>query len=180
MHLSPGDFKAFTLKADRPVRLSVLVTPVDVRQAASLVGISGPSKRYSAIWDTGAMMTSISPRIAADLQLKPISVVKIHAAGNSFDSPVYKVDLVLPNGLTVLAVSVSEAGNIHGADMLIGMDIITNGDFAITNAGHQTCFSFRFPSSSVHTDYVEEAKALRKKQTHIDQARKLQRKGKLR
>lgn len=31
--------------------------------------------------------------------------------------------------------------------VLIGMDLITLGDFAVTNKNGQTCFSFRYPSS---------------------------------
>ena len=39
-----------------------------------------------------------------------------------------------------------------GPQVLIGMDIITLGDFAITNQNHTTTFSFRMPS--LHTiDY---------------------------
>lgn len=44
------------------------------------------------------------------------------------------------------------AGN---TDILIGMDIITLGDFAITNVGGKTVFSFRTPSTKM-IDYVEE------------------------
>lgn len=32
-------------------------------------------------------------------------------------------------------------------DMLVGMDIICSGDFAITNHGGNTTFSYRVPSS---------------------------------
>ena len=48
-------------------------------------------------------------------------------------------------------------GNLPGGsgDVLIGMDIITQGDFSITNKDQKTVFSFRFPSET-HTDYVKE------------------------
>lgn len=34
-------------------------------------------------------------------------------------------------------------------DLLIGMDIISLGDFAITNVNGKTTFSFRLPSTSI-------------------------------
>jgi hypothetical protein len=39
-------------------------------------------------------------------------------------------------------------------DILIGMDIITLGDFTITNAGHRTVVSFRVPPDTKHIDFV--------------------------
>ncbi len=45
----------------------------------------------------------------------------------------------------------------QGMDILIGMDIITLGDFAITNYNNKTVFSFRFPSSEV-IDFVKSEK----------------------
>ena len=44
-----------------------------------------------------------------------------------------------------------------GGDVLIGMDIISQGDFAVTNHGGITKFSFRMPSVT-HIDFVEEFK----------------------
>lgn len=57
----------------------------------------------------------------------------------------YLVNLFLPNNVVVGAVPVSEGG-IAGADILIGMDIITMGDFAITNFDGQSGWTFRMPS----------------------------------
>jgi len=37
-------------------------------------------------------------------------------------------------------------GDLAGAEMLVGMDIINKGDFAVTNKDGQTVFSFRIPS----------------------------------
>ena len=46
-------------------------------------------------------------------------------------------------------------GNMKGAEILIGMDIINQGDFAVTNLNGITKFSFRVPSTA-HLDFVEE------------------------
>ena len=37
-------------------------------------------------------------------------------------------------------------GDFLGADVLVGMDIITQGDFFVTNRNGQTTFAFRAPS----------------------------------
>jgi len=39
-------------------------------------------------------------------------------------------------------------------DIIIGMDILTQGDLAITNHDHRTVVSFRVPPDSKHIDYV--------------------------
>ena len=44
-------------------------------------------------------------------------------------------------------------------DMIIGMDVITLGDFSVTNVGGNTTFSFRW-SSIKEIDYVQEADKL--------------------
>jgi hypothetical protein len=39
-------------------------------------------------------------------------------------------------------------------DILLGMDILTLGDLAITNANHRTVISFRVPPAVKHIDFV--------------------------
>lgn len=38
------------------------------------------------------------------------------------------------------------SGKLKDADMLIGMDVINRGDFAVTNVGGKTTMTFRMPS----------------------------------
>ena len=67
----------------------------------------------------------------------------------------YLVNITLPNGVRFPGVRVSE-GKIAGADILIGMDIISSGDFALTNRDGKTTFTFRYPSIA-DIDFVQEA-----------------------
>ena len=56
------------------------------------------------------------------------------------------VNILLVNKVEVYQIKVTE-GKISGdADVLIGMDIIGRGDFAVTNKNDKTVFSFRIPS----------------------------------
>lgn len=54
--------------------------------------------------------------------------------------------------MVFFALNVTE-GDLLGADVLIGMDVINNGDFSVTNHGGVTKFSFRMPSQN-HIDFV--------------------------
>ena len=38
------------------------------------------------------------------------------------------------------------SGQLTGCDIIIGMDIINRGDFAVSNKNGATAFSFRIPS----------------------------------
>ena len=154
-------FRAFTAESRIGI-LPVLLSEIKVRLG---IGVSrNPATPWdfsgTAIWDTGAMGTCISEKVVQTLDLKPISMATIHAAGNTFDSPVYMIDLMLPNELAVQNVKATRAPNIIGGDVLVGMDVITVGDFAVTNGGGKTVFSFRFPPADKHIDFAEQAKRL--------------------
>jgi hypothetical protein len=106
---------------------------------------------YQAIWDTGATGTVITQKVVDDLKLAPIGRENVHTAGGSRNVPAYMVNLILPNKVHFFlrrAILAPIAGNV---DILIGMDIICHGDFAITNTRKRsrkntTVFSFRIPS----------------------------------
>lgn len=68
----------------------------------------------------------------------------------------YAINLFLPNQVAFQFVKVTE-GVLSGFDLLIGMDVITTGDFSITNVGGKTTFSFRVPSVK-EVDFVKESK----------------------
>jgi len=73
-------------------------------------------------------------------------------------TPVYLVNIMLPNKVGIANLRVTR-GNIGGdADVLIGMDIIGIGDFAITNKDGKTVFSFRAPSCDT-IDFLTESKS---------------------
>lgn len=113
-----------------------------------------PYEPCKAVWDTGAMSTVITPTMATKLGLKSLGLVKMqHANGVSFVNT-YMINLLLPNKIEIHSLYVME-GAMTDTDILIGMDIITLCDFAITNKGGKTTFSFDVPSSRI-TDYTKE------------------------
>jgi hypothetical protein len=71
----------------------------------------------------------------------------------------FLVNVRLPNGIAFSGIQVTKGNLGDDIDVLIGMDIITAGDFAITNADGKTCMSFRIPSLK-KIDYAEEQRQL--------------------
>ena len=67
-----------------------------------------------------------------------------HAGGNSTE-PCYNTYIHLPNDVLIGPIQVVE-GMLEGVDVLIGMDIIGEGDFILTNNDDHTEFSFTIPS----------------------------------
>ena len=100
---------------------------------------------YNAIWDTGAVRTVISSKVVAELGLQPRGKVEMyHANGVSYVNT-YFVNLLLPNNMEVQILQVMD-GNLPDADILLGMDVIGLGDFALTAPQGKTLFSFSQPS----------------------------------
>jgi len=91
------------------------------------------------------MATVITPNVVADLGLKPISYIQIATPSGKMNCGQYLVDLVLPQNVIVTDILVTEAIPAD-CDALIGMDVISLGDFAVTNFQGKTTFSFRVPS----------------------------------
>ena len=109
-----------------------------------------------AQWDTGATRTCISKDVVKQLDLVPTGMINISTPSGTKVVHVYMIDVLLPNSLLVKNVQAcgTEIGS-QGIQVLIGMDIIALGDFAVSNAKNQTVFSFRIPSKE-HTDLVKQ------------------------
>jgi predicted aspartyl protease len=150
------NFKAFTLRSEGLLR--DLKTPCGVCSAFNaLEGVKHPEIfQFIGLWDTGATGTVISKAVIEKLNLLPIGKSKVfHANGESIVN-VYAINLFLPNQVAFQFVKVTE-GVLNGFDLLIGMDIITTGDFSISNVGGRTTFSFRYPSTK-EIDFVKEGR----------------------
>lgn len=113
----------------------------------------------NALWDTGATHTGISNRLATSIGLVSVSPGIVTHAGGSDKCNRYIVNLVLPNKILVAGVYVSEVKLDNHFDLLIGMDIITQGDMSLTHVGGTTVFSFRIPSIET-VDFVKRQNAL--------------------
>ena len=114
--------------------------------------------RFHGIWDTGATGTLISETVVERCGLKQTGLAIIRTAnGNEDRVPTYVINLRLPNHVVVVGVPVA-LGSFGNADVLIGMDVITQGDFAVSNWDGRTSFSFRVPSRG-EIDFVRDDEA---------------------
>jgi predicted aspartyl protease len=145
-HPIKGKVSSFTVVANGLLR--TLETPAIICKAYNPLKEKAPSKpkQYSAIWDTGATGSVITEKVVTECGLAPIDRTKVYTASGEDTTEVYLVNIGLPNNVIIGNVRVSK-GNIFGhCEVLIGMDIISRGDFACTNKNKKTVFSFRFPS----------------------------------
>jgi predicted aspartyl protease len=127
------------------VEYPTLVSAVKTKILVTVPTNSTAQGAYKAIWDTGATNTVISQQVIEELGLEPIGVTLVNTSGGIRQTYTYLIHLTLENQVRFQHVRVTE-GSIYGADVLIGMDVITQGDLAITNKDHMTTFSFRIPS----------------------------------
>ena len=135
----------FTETSDVP--LTELISRCGVSRAWSPSSQDPPPniQTFSGLWDTGATCSVISQEVVDKCKLTPISKANVTGVTGTYEADVYLVNISLPNrvgfpGLPVVL------GNVGGADLLIGMDIIGKGDFAVSNYKGGTMFSFRYPS----------------------------------
>lgn len=146
---------AFTIKYKK--RVNVLITMVSVSQARVSLS-SSPSRlrlQFNAIWDTGASCSCITKSAVEQLQLTSFNKTVVHTANGKRECDVYKADLFLPNGVCFDMLNLTECSDLSDkCDILIGMDIIGAGDFAIAEDNERTIMSFRVPHIS-SMDYVE-------------------------
>lgn len=160
--------QTLSFTARYPQRVNVLKTPVKVSKAFDVATPPKTSsfKIFSAIWDTGATHSVITDRVATECSLIPFSMTQVQTAAGITNCEVYYASIILRNDVTFPKIRVTK-GNIGvGADVLIGMDIINKGDFAVTNRGGKTVFSFRMPSI-VDIDFVKQGEAVSQRSNTI-------------
>ena len=103
-------------------------------------------KIMRSLWDTGAPVSLISARVAKVLGLTSIGKSGVSGYNEEIDvKDTFLIHLGLPTGDIVTNIMAMEFESDE-YDVVIGMDVICNGDLAITNKDDKTTFSFRIPS----------------------------------
>lgn len=147
--------KGIAARIITPVSVSLAFDPAQHEQPPH------PLYKTTALWDTGATNSVLTQATISALGLTPVGETMVSHAGGSDPSKTYVITFYLPNHVCVPGVLVTachdNAGNF-GA--IIGMDIITQGDFSITNINQCTLASYRIPSIQT-IDYVVEANRIK-------------------
>jgi propanediol dehydratase large subunit len=97
------------------------------------------------MWDTGANFTAISSKIAEELGLACLGKSGVSGIlAKQTICNVYILNIYLPNN-DKYKIKVMGA-QPKNSDILIGMDIISKGNFAISCYDNKTTFTFCYPS----------------------------------
>lgn len=150
------DSRAFTVTANGGL-LNVLQTTCHISAAFDPAsgGTPPPLFPFASIWDTGASATAISQRVVDQCGLAATGMTKVQTASALEDAETYLVSIALPNGIQFGMLKVTKGNLGPNVDVLVGMDVISQGDFSVTNQNGNTVFSFRIPSA--HTvDFVKQ------------------------
>ena len=147
--------RAFTTTA--PAFLNVLVNQCHVSAAWDLAKGEVPlsTEQFHAIWDTGATQSGITKNVAERCQLTPSGKANLHTARGTEVVNTYIISIGLPNRVVFPSLLANEVELLPPFDVIIGMDVIARGDFAVTNASGHTQFTFRTPPRK-HINFVAE------------------------
>lgn len=144
---------AFTVRYQgRSLRL---MSEVEIFPAFEPPSPATQGKRYTALYDTGATHSSVSPKVVADLGLAAIRAGNVGVGGGMLPTTIHLVNIGLPNKAMFGMLQVSKVALHGGVDVLIGMDILGLGDFTVTHHSGNTTFSFCYPSRK-DIDFVAE------------------------
>lgn len=119
---------------------------------------TGKELNTLAIWDTGATNSVITKSKARELGLTEINRTIVNGVHGAKEVSVYAVKITLNNeniSLTAYVTECEELSSNGDTGMLIGMNIISKGDFSISNFNGRTLMTFRVPSIR-ETNYVSE------------------------
>ena len=121
-----------------------IATPVEITNVAT-----GQIGLTNGLWDTGATGSAITKSMASALGLVSFGKRKVRGVHGVKETDVYYVNITLNNKNITLKANVTECDELssdNSIGLLIGMNIITMGDFAVTNYQGNTTMTFRVPS----------------------------------
>lgn len=107
------------------------------------------NNRFTALWDTGAGCSCVKPSVLEKLKIKPEHIISYRnitgVNSKTQQKPIYRINLILPNNVMFPQWKFTESDIASQADILIGMDIISQGNFIIDNSNNSTKFAFSMP-----------------------------------
>lgn len=119
---------------------TVITTNARISKEGKIVSVN-------AKWDTGAVKTCITEKVVGALGLSPLYKKVYYGVFSEMETDVYQVDINFAGGILFENVEVVLVpSELRAEDVIVGMDIISQGDFVISNHGNGTVFSFRTPS----------------------------------
>lgn len=130
-----------------------VILPIGIAKPSQPPGGSGIT-RCDAVWDTGASGSCITPTVASSLALPATGQKTITGVGGQQVVNTYIVDVFL-GSVQFPTIQVSETPIDHSWGMLLGMDILRQGDLALTSDGGNLVVSFQTPPRTT-IDFFQE------------------------
>lgn len=131
--------------------MSSFTVPYGVTSTALFIRVKAEANRETyegwGLIDTGSADSGITETAVNKLKITPINDKEYHTANGKIVAPRYNVNLTLQNSVTftnVIAGLFDDNGD--GFDFLIGMDIISQGNLAVTNYNGTMRISFEYPA----------------------------------
>lgn len=122
--------------------LDRIVTPCTIDVSDYETSLELPKTlSVNALWDTGSTVTVLSDTLVQRLGLIASDISRVSGwDGNPIITNTYNLDIVL-DGVRIDFVN-AVGGPLKNIDMIIGMDIISQGDFHITHPSYSTHLTF--------------------------------------
>jgi hypothetical protein len=159
----PNDthYRGFTALYDEPVK--ELISPASILPVLTAnKALRDVPVKINAFWDTGATVTCIKPVLWDRLKLcayDPVNSTVLTGVGGSVAATYTLIHILLAPNFWLEFCQVYALDFPGDADLLIGMDIITLGDFAVCNADNKTSFSFAMPPFPDRVNFTAKADA---------------------
>jgi hypothetical protein len=162
MHTNHIEYRGFIKSFDGPV--NKLATTVNILPIASSdKTLRNMPIEVNALWDTGATLTFIKPEIRDRLKLRMVRVdspASIAGLGGLVKADFTIVSIFLTSNFAIEYCPAYVVDFPVKFDMVIGMDIINMGDFAVCNTENKTSFSFVVPPLPDRINFSDKAEML--------------------
>ncbi len=100
-------------------------------------------RRYTAIWDCGSSGTRISQKVVRDLRLKAFDTIPVREfEANEKIREVFFLSIALSPDIVFTDIRVTNGYFPPDFDVIIGLDLITQGDFRLRNENGKTVIEF--------------------------------------
>ena len=152
------EYRAFFvtyLEITDELNTAVSIIPICTTDAA----LRGVPVEVEAFWDTGATDSCMKPALWERLKLYPIESGRrlVAGIGGNVTADLTFVNLLLTPGLEISDCPIYITDFPGDAEILIGMDIIGLGDFAVCNTDNKTSFSFAIPPFPDRINFADKA-----------------------
>ena len=124
-----------------------------VTDVTAKTGVGTQTVTTKGLWDTGAQNSAITKKAAQTLGLIGLKKANVRGVHGTQEVNVYFIEIILNNpNITVkcLVTECDELSNDGSVDLLLGMNVISKGDFVVSNFDGKTSiviFRYACPST---------------------------------